>query len=88
MSKGDKNRITNQAKFNKEFDRIFNKKGEEDMSEFKDFLEQHIDTIDSDWQKEMVEVNKKRERLGLPHKVFTEEERGTFEKKWLEDRSI
>jgi len=36
MSKGDKNRITDQAKFNKEFDRIFNKKGEADMNEYKE----------------------------------------------------
>ena len=58
------------------------------MSEFKDFLEQHIDTIDSDWQKEMVEVNKKRERLGLPHKIFTEKEKSAFKIKWIERKSI
>ena len=58
------------------------------MSHTRDYLEQNMDTIDADWQKEMVEVNEKRERLGLPPKIFSEEERGTFEKKWLEDRSI
>ena len=58
------------------------------MSHTRDYLEQNMDTIDSDWQKEMVEVNEKRERLGLPHKIFSEAEKETFEKKWLEDRAV
>ena len=88
MGKGDKNRITNQAKFNKEFDRIFNKKGEENMSEFKDFLEQEHDNILCDWQKYMVEINKVRKEYGLSDKIFSSDEEKEFERSWVEARSI
>jgi|TARA_R100001530_G_scaffold534_6_gene861 hypothetical protein len=55
------------------------------MSHTRDFLEQSMDTINSDWQKEMVEINKDRESKGLPHKVFTELDKENFDKKWLEE---
>ena len=88
MSKGDKNRITDQAKFNKEFDRIFNKKGEDKMSEYKDHVEQEHDNILCDFQKYMVEINKVRNDYGLKDMQFSSKHFEEFERQWVEVRSI
>ncbi len=65
MSKGSKSRIQDQAKFNKGFDKIFNKT---------------IPELNVEWQCYCSKINEIRESYGLNSKVFTENDRERFAK--------
>ena len=67
MSKGSKSRIQDQAKFNKGFDKIFNKA--------KDIPELNVE-----WQCYCNKINEIRESYGLNSKVFTENDQERFAK--------
>ena len=65
MSKGSKSRIQDQAKFNKGFDKIFNKT---------------IPELNVEWQCYCNKINEIRESYGLNSKVFTENDQERFAK--------
>ncbi len=67
MSKGSKSRIQDQAKFNKGFDKIFNKA--------KDIPELNVE-----WQCYTNAINQIRESYGLNSKVFTVNDQERFAK--------
>jgi hypothetical protein len=67
MSKGSKSRIQDQAKFNKGFDKIFNK-------------EPDIPELNVEWQCYCNKINEIRESYGLNSKVFTENDKERFAK--------
>jgi hypothetical protein len=58
------------------------------MSHTRDFLEQEHDTINSDWQKYMVEINKVRNSYGLSDMQFSPKHFEEFQRQWAESRSI
>jgi hypothetical protein len=65
MSKGSKSRIGNQAKFNKGFDKIFNKA--------KDIPELNVE-----WACYCEKINLIRDEYGLSSKVYTENDKKRF----------
>ncbi len=65
MSKGSKSRIQDQAKFNKGFDKIFNKA--------KDIPELNVE-----WQCYCEKINLIRDEYGLSSKVYTENDKKRF----------
>jgi hypothetical protein len=67
MSKGSKSRIQDQAKFNKGFDKIFNK-------------EPGIPELNVEWQCYCNKINEIRESYCLDSKVFTENDQERFAK--------
>ena len=58
------------------------------MGYYTNFVETNAENILSDWQKHMVEENKKRRSEGLGDKIYSEKEFDQFTRKWVEDRSI
>jgi len=58
------------------------------MGYYTNFVETNAENILSDWQKHMVEENKKRRSEGLGDKIYSEKEFDEFTRKWVEDRSI
>ena len=58
------------------------------MSYYTDYVETNAEDILSDWQKHMVDENKKRRSEGLEDKIYSEKEFDEFTRKWVEDRSI
>jgi len=67
MSKGSKSRIQDQAKFNKGFDKIFNKA--------KDIPELNVE-----WQCYCEKINSIRDEYGLSSKVYTLNDKKRFTK--------
>jgi len=67
MSKGDRSRIKDQAKFNKGFDKIFNKA--------KDIPELNVE-----WQCYCEKINSIRDEYGLSSKVYTLNDKKRFTK--------
>ena len=67
MSKGSKSRIQDQAKFNKGFDKIFNKA--------KDIPELNVE-----WACYCEKINSIRDEYGLSSKVYTENDKKRFAK--------
>ena len=67
MSKGSRQRAMNKQKFNKGFDKIFNK-------------EPDIPELNVEWQCYCNKINEIREFYGLNSKVFTENDRERFAK--------
>ena len=65
MSKGDRSRIKNQAKFNKGFDKIFTK--EPDTS-----------NLNIEWACYCDKINLVRAEYNLPSKIFTENDKIRF----------
>jgi hypothetical protein len=65
MSKGSRSRIQDQAKFNKGFDKIFNKT---------------IPELNVEWQCYCNKINEIRESYCLDSKVFTENDQERFAK--------
>lgn len=65
MSKGSRSRIKDQAKFNKGFDKIFNKA---------------IPELNVEWQCYCNKINEIRHSYNLDSKVFTENDRERFAK--------
>ena len=62
--------------------------GRKKMSAYRDYVEQNHDTIGSDWQKHMCDVNEERRRQGLSDKIFSEKDRENFERAWVDSKSI
>ena len=58
------------------------------MGYYTNFVEINAENILSDWQKHMVDENKKRRSEGLEDKIYSEKEFDEFTRKWVEDRSI
>ena len=58
------------------------------MGYYTNFVEINAENILSDWQKHIVDENKKRRSEGLGDKIYSEKEFDEFTRKWVEDRSI
>ena len=89
MGKGDKNRITDQVKFNKEFDRIFRSKPSQNKpSQNKNRIEEPLteSTANSDWNVFMCLVNEIRRKYNLPDKVFKPGEYKEFINYWIKNK--
>ena len=99
MGKGDKNRITDQVKFNKEFDRIFRSKpsqkkpsqkkpSQKKPSQNKTRNEEPLteSTVNSDWNVFMCSVNEIRRKYNLPDKVFKPGEYKEFINYWIKNK--
>ena len=89
MGKGDKNRITDQVKFNKEFDRIFRSKpSQKKPSQNKTRNEEPLteSTANSDWNVFMCEISRIRKKYNLPDKVFKPDEHLEFINYWTKNK--
>lgn len=67
MSKGDRSRIKDQAKFNKGFDKIFNK-------------EPDIPELNVEWQCYCSKINEVREFYSMDSKIFSAADKERFAK--------